>query len=50
MRCRIKEVRGRRVQMEAEIKNPAGEICTTASGAYILMDRERFQELMGPSD
>lgn len=42
VRCRIASREGSRVNLAAEIKNSRGDICTTAVGTYVVMDREKF--------
>lgn len=50
VRCRVAEVRGREVWLEAELKNAAGQVCTRARGSYVLIPEERFRQLMGSPD
>jgi uncharacterized protein (TIGR00369 family) len=45
-RCRIESSDGKRVNLNAEIRNSEGEICTKATGTYIMMDRGRFDVLV----
>ncbi|MBI5569406.1 MAG: PaaI family thioesterase [Desulfomonile tiedjei] len=47
VRCRIESRNGARVNLAAEIKNSKGEICTTATGTYVIMTRERFKRAVG---
>ncbi len=49
VRCRIESHKGSRVSLTAEIKDSRGEICTTATGTYVLMEPEKFTELVGDS-
>ncbi len=44
-RCRIASRSGDKVYLEAEISQ-AGEIRTSASGTYLLLERERFDRLI----
>jgi len=46
-RCRIQSRDRARVNLTAEIRNSLGEICTKATGTYIIMDRERFNVAVG---
>jgi len=46
-RCRIQSRNRSRINLAAEIKNSAGEVCTRASGTYVLMDREKFRAVVG---
>ncbi len=47
VRCRIERIEGRQVHLSAEITNARQEVCTRATGTYILLDQERFRELVG---
>ena len=46
VRCRIDSRDGERINLSAEIKNPQGVVCTTAQGTYMLLDGDRFNELV----
>lgn len=46
-RCRIAVLEDHKVDMVAEIRDTKGSICSTATGTYILMDRDRFNRLVG---
>lgn len=50
LRCRIEGIEGRQVHLSAEITNPAGEVCTRATGTYVLLPGDKFRELVGPGD
>ena len=50
VRCRIDEIKGREVWLEAEIKNADGQVCTKARGSYIQIPQEKFDTLMGSSN
>ena len=47
VRCRIQSRDGTRVLLEAEIKNSEGDICSTATGTYVILKRERFETAVG---
>jgi len=42
IRCRIQSRNGSKVNLEAEIKNGDGAVCTRAVGTYVVMDSEKF--------
>ncbi len=46
-RCRIAFREDDKVHLEAEISQ-RGEVCTRASGIYVLLDREKFDRLIHP--
>jgi acyl-coenzyme A thioesterase PaaI-like protein len=46
VRCRIESQDGPKVNLVAEINNEIGEICTRATGTYLLMDQEKFDHLV----
>jgi uncharacterized protein (TIGR00369 family) len=50
VRCRIAEIKGREVWLEAEIKNSDGQVCTKARGSYVQISEERFNAIMGPPE
>ena len=43
VRCRIESRNGSRINLSAEIKNSRQEICSKATGTYVLMDPEKFR-------
>ena len=43
VRCRIHSREGAKVNLEAEIKDSSGAVCTTATGTYVILDRDRFK-------
>ncbi|PLX41646.1 MAG: hypothetical protein C0608_04620 [Deltaproteobacteria bacterium] len=47
LRCRIKEHRKRKVELEGELLDEAGEVCATARGIYLTMDVDKFEKLTG---
>jgi len=47
VRCRIQSRDGAKVNLQAEITNSQGEICTRATGTYVIMDRNRFDQAVG---
>ncbi len=47
VRCRIQSRDGAKVNLEAEITDSHGAICTRATGTYVIMDRERFNLAVG---
>jgi uncharacterized protein (TIGR00369 family) len=46
-RCRIESLNGKKVSLAAEIRNQDGEVCSKASGIYVLMERDRFAQVVG---
>lgn len=42
VRCTIDSLNGSRLNLVATIKNSEGEICSRATGTYVLMEQERF--------
>jgi acyl-coenzyme A thioesterase PaaI-like protein len=46
VRCRLKSRNGAKIELEAEIRNSSGQICTEGTGTYFLMERGRFKELV----
>lgn len=46
-RCRIESLDGKKVNLAAEIRNQAGEVCSKAAGIYVLMERDRFSAVVG---
>jgi acyl-CoA thioesterase FadM len=44
-RCRVASREGSMVHLEAEISQ-AGEVCTSGSGTYLLLDPEKFDRLV----
>ncbi|MGO9567817.1 MAG: PaaI family thioesterase [Desulfomonilaceae bacterium] len=49
VRCRIESQGGPKIHLAAEIRNEVGEICTRATGTYLLMDGEKFDHLVDNS-
>jgi len=47
IRCRIQSRDGSKVNLEAEIKNSDGTVCTRAVGTYVIMAREKFDRAVG---
>lgn len=47
VRCRIASRENTRINLTAEIRNEEGNVCTRATGTYVLMAPERFRELVG---
>ena len=47
VRCRIHSRDGAKVNLEAEIKDSQGNICTKATGTYVIMNRDRFTLAVG---
>jgi len=43
VRCRIDSRNGSRINLTAEIRNSKHEICSRATGTYVLMDPEKFK-------
>lgn len=43
VRCRIASSEGSRINLVSEIRNSRDEICSRATGTYVLMDPERFK-------
>ena len=50
VRCRIERIQGRQVHLSAEISNPAAEVCTRATGTYVLLAEGKFRRLVGGAD
>ena len=46
VRCRVDSRDGAKINLAAEIKNSAGDVCTKATGTYVLMSREKFDKLV----
>ena len=46
VRCRVDRMDGDRVHLIAEIVNAGGEVCTRGTGTYVLMDQDRFLNLV----
>ena len=46
VRCRVASRDGAKINLAAEIKNSAGNVCTRATGTYVLMSREKFDKLV----
>jgi acyl-coenzyme A thioesterase PaaI-like protein len=46
VRCSIESLDGARVNLSAKIRNLAGEVCTEATGTYVLMERDKFDRLV----
>jgi acyl-CoA thioesterase FadM len=46
VRCRLKSKDGSKIDLEAEIRDASGKICTKATGTYVLMELARFKELV----
>ncbi len=46
VRCRVDSRDGAKINLAAEIKNSAGDVCTKATGTYVLMSREKFEKLV----
>lgn len=46
VRCRIESQEGKRINLVAEIRDHKGEVCTRARGTYVLMNRDRFAQLV----
>lgn len=46
-RCRIDSRNGSRINLAAEIRNAEDEICTRATGTYVVMDNEKFKAVVG---
>jgi len=46
VRCRVDSRDGAKINLGAEIKNSAGDVCTKATGTYVLMSREKFEKLV----
>jgi acyl-coenzyme A thioesterase PaaI-like protein len=44
-RCRIASREGNKVSLEAEISQ-AGEVCTRCSGVYLILEPDRFHDLI----
>ena len=47
VRCRIESKDGPRITLGSEIRNEAGIVCTTATGVYVLMEAERYEQMVG---
>lgn len=47
VRCRIHSQEGAKVNLQAEIKDSRGEICTKATGTYVILERARFDVAVG---
>ncbi len=47
VRCRIASRNGSRLNLDAEIINSKGEVCSKSAGTYVLMDPDRFKQLTG---
>jgi len=47
IRCRIASRNGSRVNLAGEIKDQSGTVFTKATGTYVLVSRERFDEIVG---
>lgn len=45
VRCRIASQEGQRINLTSEIRNSDGQICSKATGTYILMDPEKFRQI-----
>jgi acyl-coenzyme A thioesterase PaaI-like protein len=50
VRCRIDSTNGSRINLTAEIKNSRQEICSKATGTYVLMDPEKFKMAVNKKD
>lgn len=50
VRCRVDRMEGDKVHLIAEIVNEEGEVCTRGTGAYLLMDPDRFRNLVRLDD
>ncbi len=47
VQCRIDSQDGDKIHLSSEIYNAEGNICSRASGIYLIMDPERFQAVTG---
>ena len=47
VRCRVVSTEGSRIGLAAEILNGDGQVCSQATGTYILMEPERFRIITG---
>jgi acyl-coenzyme A thioesterase PaaI-like protein len=46
VRCRVGSQNGSRLNLLAEIRNAEGELCSRATGTYVLMEQDRFKSLV----
>jgi uncharacterized protein (TIGR00369 family) len=46
VRCRVKSKDGAKINLEAEIKDASGTVCTSGTGTYRLMELARFKQLV----
>ena len=49
VKCRVESREGDKIHLAAELKNQRGQICTTATGTYLLIDRDKFEKLVEPA-
>ena len=49
VRCRIESQEGSKIHLVAEIRNESGNVCTRATGTYLLMDQSKFDRLIEPA-
>lgn len=49
VRCSIDRIEGRSVHLAAKLLDEQGRVCTEGAGVYVLVERQRFDEMMGPS-
>lgn len=47
LRCRIAERKGRRINLTARLTGADGKVCAKATGVYVMMDKDRFNKLVG---
>jgi uncharacterized protein (TIGR00369 family) len=47
VRCRIQSRDGAKINLEAEITNSQGDVCTKATGTYVILKQERFTMTVG---
>ena len=48
--CSISGQKGRQVELSASLTGEDGQVCTSATGTYVLVAEDKFREIMGPSE